>query len=93
VKFQEPVAAVVANVNAKDNLTQDIPDLLVEQLYSPVRWEQSIRYMMPKVDYFVEIGPGSSLSGLIKKIDKTKVLGQIEDNKSLQKLMEKVKEI
>ncbi|MDD3365380.1 MAG: ACP S-malonyltransferase [Syntrophomonas sp.] len=93
VKFHEPVVGVVSNVNAEENLALDIPNLLVEQLYSPVRWEQSIRYMMTKVDYFIEIGPGSSLSGLIKKIDRNRVLGHIEDNKSLQKLMEKVKEI
>lgn len=93
VKFRKPTADVISNVNAKEHSALDIPNLLVEQLYSPVRWEQSIRYMMTKVDYFIEIGPGSSLSGLLKKIDKTKVLGQIEDNKSLQKLLEKVKEI
>ncbi len=93
VKFHEPVVGVVSNVNAEVNSALEIPSLLAEQLYSPVRWEQSVRYMMSKVDYFIEIGPGSSLSGLIKKIDKTKILGQIDDNKSLQKLMEKVKEI
>jgi len=93
VKFREPTVDVISNVNAKEHSALDIPNLLVEQLYSPVRWEQSIRYMMTKVDYFIEIGPGSSLSGLLKKIDKTKVLGQIEDNKSLQKLLEKVKAI
>jgi [acyl-carrier-protein] S-malonyltransferase len=94
VDFHEPFsAAVVSNVNASENSAADFPRLLAEQLYSPVRWEQSIRYMMTKVDYFVEIGPGSSLSGLIKKIDRNRVLGQVEDNKSLQKLLEKVKEI
>lgn len=94
VDFKEPtLAAVVSNVNAGENSAADFPRLLAEQLYSPVRWEQSIRYMMNKVDYFVEIGPGSSLSGLIKKIDRNRVLGQVENNKSLQKLMEKVKEL
>ncbi len=93
VQFSEPAVDVVSNVNAIENTAQDFPKLLVEQLYSPVRWEQSIRYMMNQVDYFVEIGPGSSLSGLIKKIDRTRVLGQIEDIKSLQKLLERVNEI
>ena len=93
IKFNEPALGVVSNVNAIENTAQDFPKLLVEQLYSPVRWEQSIRYMMNQVDYFVEVGPGSSLSGLIKKIDRTRVLGQIEDIKSLQKLLEKVNEI
>jgi len=92
VEFHEPQAAVVSNVNAEDNTSVDFPDLLVKQLYSPVRWEQSVRYMLTRADRLVEIGPGSSLSGLIKKIDRSSMLGNIEDNKSLQKLMEKVNE-
>lgn len=94
VEFQEPTqAAVVSNVNAQENPAREFPRLLEEQLYSPVRWEQSVRYMMTKVDYFIEIGPGSTLSGLIKKIERNRVLGNVENQKSLQKLMEKVKEI
>jgi len=93
VHFSEPAVDVISNVNARENKAREFPRLLEEQLYSPVRWEQSVRYMMNQVDYFVEIGPGSSLSGLIKKIDRNRVLGQIEDGKSLQKLLEKVKEI
>jgi len=93
VKFNQPQVPVISNVNALAYELADIPGLLVEQLYSPVRWEQCVRQMMTMVDYFVEVGPGSSLSGLIKKIDKSRVLGQISDVKSLNKLMEKVKSI
>lgn len=51
---------------------QEIASLLVEQVYSPVLWEDSVRYLIGQgVDTFVEIGPGSVLSGLIKKIDKS----------------------
>ncbi len=93
VEFEKPQVPVVSNVTAAPHDVADIPRLLVEQLYSPVRWEQSVRRMMTMVDYFVEVGPGSSLSGLIKKIDKDRILGQISDIKSLNKLMEKVKSI
>lgn len=93
VKFNRPQVQVVSNVTASAYELAEIPQLLVQQLYSPVRWEQSVRYMMDLVDYFVEIGPGSSLSGLIKKIDKNRILGQAGDNRSLQKLMEKVSSI
>lgn len=93
VTWNEPSVAVVSNVNAVENEVSQLAELLVQQLYSPVRWEESVRYMMQKVDYFVEVGPGNTLSGLIRKIDKNRVLGQVSDVKSLQKIVEKVNSI
>lgn len=63
---------VVANVTAKQvTASEEIRALLAEQVYSPVLWEDSIQYLIGQgVDTFVEIGSGSVLSGLIKKIDK-----------------------
>lgn len=90
IKWNEPAVPVVSNVNAQANGCQDFADLLKRQLYSPVLWEQSIRYSMTSVDYFIEVGPGSTLSGLIKKIDPTRLLGHIEDLRSLEKLMREV---
>lgn len=50
--------------------TDDIVKLLSNQICSPVRWEQIIRNMIADgVDTFVEIGPGKTLSNMIKKID------------------------
>ncbi|MGI6436313.1 MAG: ACP S-malonyltransferase [Syntrophomonadaceae bacterium] len=88
--WSEPLVPVVSNVNAVKNQTSQLAELLVQQLYSPVRWEQSVRHMMTEVDYFIEVGPGSILSGLIKKIDKNRVLGQVNDVRSLEKVVEKV---
>ncbi len=93
VEWQEARVPVVSNVNARENRAQDLPELLQAQVCSPVLWEQSIRYMMEKVDYFIELGPGSTLSGLIKKIDRNRVLGQVHDLKSLEKTVEKVKSL
>lgn len=93
VEWQQPQVAVVSNVNARENSARDLPELLQEQVYSPVRWEQSVRHMMEKVDYFIELGPGSTLSGLIKKIDKNRVLGSVNDLKTLEKTIEKVKSL
>ncbi|MDD3269175.1 MAG: ACP S-malonyltransferase [Syntrophomonadaceae bacterium] len=90
IQWQEPMVPVVSNVNAQANGAAQFTSLLVQQLFSPVLWEQSVRYMMEQVDYFIEIGPGSTLSGLIKKIDRNRVLGQVEDLKSLAKMLEKV---
>lgn len=62
----------VANATAetvKD--AAQVKGLLVKQVSSPVRWEQSIRTMLAEgVDTFVEIGPGKTLSGFMRKIDK-----------------------
>ncbi|OPA77543.1 [acyl-carrier-protein] S-malonyltransferase [Paenibacillus selenitireducens] len=63
---------VIANVTAQPVIeAEQIRQLLVEQVYSPVLWEDSVRFLMEQgVDTFIEIGSGSVLAGLIKKIDK-----------------------
>lgn len=63
---------VVANVTASSvRQAEDIARLLVEQVYSPVLWEDSVSWLLSQgVDTFVEIGPGSVLTGLIKKISR-----------------------
>ncbi len=92
-QWKEPECGVVSNVNARENKASEFSDLLVKQIYYPVLWEQSVRYMMEKVDYFIEVGPGSTLSGLIRKIDRNRVLGQVNNVKTLEKTLEKVKSL
>ncbi|WP_337098811.1 ACP S-malonyltransferase [Paenibacillus sp. YIM B09110] len=72
VELQDASIPVVANVTAREvTSASDIRGLLVEQVYSPVLWEDSVRYLIEQgVDTFVEIGSGTVLAGLIKKIDK-----------------------
>jgi [acyl-carrier-protein] S-malonyltransferase len=71
-----PVAAaevpVVANVTARPvTEPEDIRRLLVEQVYSPVLWEDTVTWLIGQgVNTFIEIGSGSVLAGLIKKTDK-----------------------
>ena len=62
---------VVANVGARPiEEPEDIRQELVAQLTSPVRWVESVRYMIAQgVDTFVEVGPGDVLRGLIRRID------------------------
>ncbi len=71
-KFNYPKYKVVSNVTAsKYQNTQEIKDLLIKQIESPVRWRESIDYMINNgTSTFVEIGPGKVLSGLIKRINK-----------------------
>ncbi len=68
-----PQIPVVANVTAQaETDAERMRSLLVEQVVSPVLWEDSVRWMIASgVDTFVECGPGSVLSGLIKKTDKS----------------------
>ncbi|ANE47507.1 malonyl CoA-ACP transacylase [Paenibacillus swuensis] len=72
IEMSPAAAPVVANVTARP-VTEpaEIRRLLVEQVSSPVLWEDSVRWLIEQgVDTFVEIGSGSVLAGLIKKIDR-----------------------
>ncbi|WP_301108936.1 ACP S-malonyltransferase [Sporosarcina sp.] len=85
---------VIANVTA-DVVTdqQEIKKLLVEQLYSPVRWEESVEKLLDLgVTRFIECGPGKVLSGLIRKIDRTATVYPVYDEESLQKVLDEAKE-
>lgn len=79
---------VVANYNAKEMRTSlEINDAMVNQITSPVKWIESIEYIRSKsVDKFIEIGPGSVLSGLIKKIDKSLKIYNIDKISDIEKL-------
>lgn len=85
VSIQEPEIPVVANVTARPaENAEHIRKLLVEQVYSPVLWEDTVAYLLGEgVDTFVEIGPGNVLTGLIKKMDKTVKLINIQSLESL----------
>lgn len=92
VSFHDATVPVVANVTAK-TVTQgsDIQALLVEQVYSPVLWEDSVRFLIHEgVDTFIEIGPGNVLTGLIKKIDKNVRLINISSLESIEALQVEV---
>ncbi len=72
-KFKKPKNIIISNVTGSE--TQEIDEikkLLIQQIESPVRWRESVVYMIKNgVTNFIEIGPGKVLSGLIKRIDKT----------------------
>jgi [acyl-carrier-protein] S-malonyltransferase len=65
----DPTVPVVANASADAHSTADeLRDLLGQQLTGPVRWVESVRKMVALgVDTFVEVGPGTVLSGLVKR--------------------------
>jgi [acyl-carrier-protein] S-malonyltransferase len=86
VAIQDAEIPVYANVTAEPVTShEEIKNLLLKQLYSPVRFEESVRNMIREgVDAFVEVGNGKVLSGLVKKIDKTVTIFSIQDQDSLQ---------
>lgn len=81
---------VITNVTADYIASkEDIKPLLIRQVSSSVRWEDSIRRMLADgVDTFVEVGPGKALSGFIKKITKEAAVYNVEDMASLEKTAE-----
>lgn len=76
--------------NAKAEIVTDVAqtkELLEKQVYSPVRWQQTMELMIANgVSTFIEIGPGKTLSGFLKKIDKTVTVINIEKIEDLEKL-------
>jgi len=76
-RIAEPNVPVISNVDAQPHTDpEEIRHLLVEQLVSPVRWEESMRLLINEgtplgpIDQFCEIGPGRVLRGLLKRIDR-----------------------
>ncbi len=61
---------------------------LIDQVSNPVRWEASIRYLAAQgVTRFIEVGPGRVLSGLLRNIDRNLAGANVEDLKSLEKVL------
>ncbi|WP_028550388.1 ACP S-malonyltransferase [Paenibacillus sp. UNC451MF] len=85
VPMQTALVPVVANVTARPvQDPESIRELLVEQVHSSVLWEDSVAWLIEQgVDTFVEIGSGTVLNGLIKKIDKSVKLYSINSKEAL----------
>ncbi|MDK2798407.1 MAG: [acyl-carrier-protein] S-malonyltransferase [Clostridiales bacterium] len=90
IEIKELHIPIISNVNAeyiKDK--NQIKELLIQQVSNPVKWEDSIRKMLEDgVSTFVEVGPGKTLSGFVKKIDKKALTFNVEDMPSLEKTLE-----
>lgn len=88
VALSDICVPVVTNVEAVVNTESSrVKELLVSQVSAPVRWDDSVRYMLDQgVDRFVEIGPGKVLSGLIRRIERKTSVANIENIASLKAL-------
>jgi [acyl-carrier-protein] S-malonyltransferase len=82
--FEKPKNVIISNVTGSETQEiEKIKDLLIKQIENPVRWRESVIYMIKNgVTNFIEIGPGKVLSGLVKRIDKTinvNTINKLED--------------
>ena len=92
IQISEPHSPVVANYTAMPVALNEIKASLVHQLYSPVRWQQSIEFMIGEgTDIFVEFGPGTVLSGLIKKINRKVRTYSIRDLETCDEVIAQLK--
>lgn len=94
LEWNDAEIPVIANVTASvvtDKTT--IKDLLVKQLYSPVRFEETINLILEKdVDAIVEVGNGKVLAGLVKKVNRRTTTFSIGDVESYQSFVKWAKE-
>ena len=84
--IQPPAVPVVSNVTAQPHGDPaSIRQRLVEQVTAPVRWEQSMRHLLAQgVNRFIELGPGTALTGFMKRIEKSAVALNVADGPSLE---------
>ena len=86
--FKQPNFEIVSNVTSLPTSNpEDIKSLLIKQIYSKVKWRESILFMGDKeINNYIEIGPGKILTGLVKRIlpnSKSFSINSINDIKNL----------
>jgi len=89
IKLGDMEIPVLSNVNADIVKSKDeVKDLLIKQVSSPVYWEDFVRKMLELgVDTFVEIGPGKTLTGFMKRINRKVKMMNVEDVETLEKVI------
>lgn len=94
ISLQKIKIPYVSNVTAQIVAEKEqVKDLLVRQVASPVRWQQCVETMIENgADTFVEIGPGRTLSGFMRKINRNVTVMNIQTVEDFQKVTEKLKE-
>ena len=92
LEIQRPVIPIISNVNSQ--LLVDVEKIkqeMIEQVYSPVLWEDNIRQLLSLgVTTFIECGPGKVLSGLVKKIDRSVKTYCVHDEASFKEVVETI---
>jgi [acyl-carrier-protein] S-malonyltransferase len=91
-QFRALKIPLITNVDAQAITSGDeARDALIRQVTAPVRWLDSVRDMIESgVTVFVEVGPGKVLTGLLRQIDRSVRVFNVEDSATLQSTMEKL---
>ena len=91
--FKDLWLSLISNVDASPiGTAHAVRNALIRQVASPVRWVESVQKMISMgVRHFVEVGPGSVLTGLIKRIDASVELANVSDVASLEAYVARVK--
>ena len=88
LNLKKPKISLISNVTANEmKEVSEIKDLLIKQIEYPVRWRESVLFMIKNgTDNFIEIGPGKVLSGLIKRIDRNIQINNINTDEDINSI-------
>lgn len=90
--FQEGTAPVYSNVTALPHNQETVKDMLVKQMYSPVQWRKTIENLLAEgFDTFVEVGPGKTLAGFVRKIDRNATIYSVNNVESFEATVKALK--
>lgn len=91
--FKSPSAPLYSNLTGTSlSSIPNVPQYLSEQMTNPVLWQKSVENMISDgIDTFVELGPGKTLTGLIRRIDKSVSTFNLFDEKSAKEIIETLK--
>ena len=90
IEIKVPDCVVIKNLDGKPyNANENIKEILEKHIISPVKFSDSIKYMLENgVDTFIEVGPGKTLTSLVRKIDRNVNCINISDVASLESAIE-----
>ena len=93
IKINNPIVPIIYNVTAKPKKqTDEIKNLLIDQIVSTVKWRESIINMSKAgITNFIEVGPGKVLSGMVKRTIKNANSFSINSIADMQKLTNDIK--
>lgn len=88
-KIIDPLVSVISNCTARpEKSAQEVKDNLVMQMYSSVRWQDSMQYLISQgISKFFEFGPSKILKGLMRRIDSTVEVVSIEKKDDILNLL------